>query len=294
VRLSPSDLAVLADRASAAALRVGRWIATVRPAHVSVKSPTSSPAAAIVTDVDRQAESMLVADLSDTLAEFELGLLTEEQADDRSRFARDHFWCIDPLDGTLPFTEDRFGYAVSVALVSRDGEALLGVVHDPRSDTLLRAVRGGEVDPSIDLAERLGVSRDDNTLALYCDRSLLASQALPAVRHALETVAARRKLRNVAIKDGAGAVMNACQVLADPPACYLKFPTDGPGGGSLWDFAATSCLLGEAGASARDFYGQPLDLNRPDSTFLNHRGILVCSDARLATELWQALIPAPR
>lgn len=79
--------------------------------------------------------------------------------------------------------------------------------------------------------------------------------------------------------------MNACWVLEQSPACYFKFPKPENGGGSLWDFAATACLFNQAKAQASDIYGQPLDLNRPDSTFMNHRGILFCTDNDLAQQI---------
>ena len=78
--------------------------------------------------------------------------------------------------------------------------------------------------------------------------------------------------------------MNACGVLTTPPACYFKQPKPS-GGGSLWDFAATACLFAEAGAIATDVHGGPLDLNRADSTFLNHRGVLFATDETLAHQL---------
>ena len=41
----------------------------------------------------------------------------------------------------------------------------------------------------------------------------------------------------------------------------------------------------ELGAVASDVYGQPLDLNRADSTFMNHRGILFTTDQALARDM---------
>ena len=76
--------------------------------------------------------------------------------------------------------------------------------------------------------------------------------------------------------------MNACWVLEKAPACYFKFPKPEDGGGSLWDYAATASLFHEAGAVASDIYGKPLDLNRPDSTFMNHRGVLFTNNHDMA------------
>ena len=55
---------------------------------------------------------------------YDLALLTEELEDDGSRHVKDYFWCIDPIDGTLPFTQKKPGYGVSIALVARDGASV--------------------------------------------------------------------------------------------------------------------------------------------------------------------------
>ena len=67
--------------------------------------------------------------------------------------------------------------------------------------------------------------------------------------------------------------MNACSVLENFPACYFKFPKSKNGGGSIWDFAATTCIYQELGLPATNFEGGKLDLNRKDSTFMNHQGV---------------------
>ena len=83
--------------------------------------------------------------------------------------------------------------------------------------------------------------------------------------------------------------MNALHVLENSPACYFKFPKPEEGGGSVWDFAATAAIFNECGAAASDFHGEALELNRADSTFMNHRGVLFAPDAALAEEIGRLL-----
>lgn len=68
--------------------------------------------------------------------------MTEESPDNRERLKKDFFWCIDPLDGTLPFIESTSGYAVSIALVAHDGTPYIGVIYDPVEQVLYHAVKG--------------------------------------------------------------------------------------------------------------------------------------------------------
>ena len=88
---------------------------------------------------------------------------------------------------------------------------------------------------------------------------------------------------------GSGAVKNACQVLDYHAACYVKLPKSEDGGGSIWDFAATVCIVSEAGGWASNIHGQALELNRQDSTFMNHQGVVYASNERIARYLIETL-----
>jgi fructose-1,6-bisphosphatase/inositol monophosphatase family enzyme len=78
--------------------------------------------------------------------------------------------------------------------------------------------------------------------------------------------------------------MNACLALSNPPGGYVKFPSHS-WGGCLWDFAATACIVAEAGGTVTDINGDRLDLNRPDSVRMNHRGVVFATDPALADHL---------
>lgn len=258
-------------------------IAGSRPLDVQHKRGSDSLAAQVVTDIDRRSEGIIVDFLAPTLDRFDLGLLTEERHDDRSRLTTDHFWCVDPLDGTLPFIEGLPGYAVSIALVSRSGTPMIGVVYDPIEDVLLHAISGAGV-----FIDRRSSSFDTEprgeVLSVFADRSFHTRDDHDAVVDALEQIAHELGLAGLRMQPAAGAVMNACGVLRNSPACYFKYPTRG-GGGSSWDVAATACLFHEGGAVATDMFGGPLDLNRAGSNSMSHRGVLFASDELLAQRI---------
>ena len=280
MKLELADLQQLADVAVAAALEAGQAIAASRPEQIEHKDAGDSPSSQVVTEVDRRAEGILVRHLTPTLEPFDLALLTEETEDDRARLVADHFWCVDPLDGTLPFVEGLAGYAVSIALVARDGTPLIGVVHDPVTGTTFAALRGGGAtrDGLPWSPDRSGRS---DALALMSDRSFRARDDHDDVLAAVTAMAADLGLAVEEVPTPAGAVMIALEVLERAPACFFKFPKLS-GGGSLWDFAATACIFDEVGAVATDIHGDPLDLNRDDSTFMNHRGVLFATDDQVA------------
>jgi fructose-1,6-bisphosphatase/inositol monophosphatase family enzyme len=285
VILSPHQLSELCALAEEATREAGELIARSRPSRIEHKPEGgSSPASTLVTEIDRQAEALILNILAPSLKKLDLGVLTEEQPDDGQRHHKDYFWCIDPLDGTLPFVEGTPGYAVSIALVSRTGESVVGVVYDPVNAVCYSAARGLGIARN-ESPWRPGSAARGSRLSLYLDRSAARAPYFDELKQQLALAAQTLGLEGFDIHIGSAAVMNACQVLEHPPAGYFKFPKPSPGGGSLWDFAATARLFHEAGAIATDFHGAPLDLNRPDSTFMNHRGVLFASDEAVAERI---------
>ncbi len=283
MKLEPTDLLALADVAVAAADEAGRMIASTRPEQVEHKEAGDSAASQVVTEIDRAAEEIIVGHLRPTLEPYELALLTEETEDDRARLEADHFWCVDPLDGTLPFVEGVPGSAVAIALVRRDGTPLIGVVHDPRTATTIRAVSGdGVLRNGRSWAPNL--SQTDGRLALLADRGMLARPDHDELVASVAAAATSLGLALEVVPTPAGAVMIALEVLERAPACFFKQPKKS-GGGSLWDFASTACIFAEVGAVATDIHGDPLDLNRADSTFMNHRGVLYATDESIAAAI---------
>lgn len=259
-----------------AAETAGKMIARTRPQNVQRKEGGESLASQVLTEVDEKSQQMILEILAPTFAEFDLALLTEESEDDHSRFEKEFFWCIDPIDGTLPFIDGIPGYSVSIALVARDGTPHIGVIYDPVEHNCWHAMKGGGIFKN----GQPWLFRDHGSrLQLITDRSFKNHPRFFQCLEKLELDEAAQ------VRMTGGAAMNAIWVLENAPACYFKFPKVGKGGGSLWDFAATACLFEEAGAVATDFFGDPLDLNRADSTFMNHRGILFATDDELAQKI---------
>ncbi len=285
MNLTDHDLIHLAEWAIAAAKKAGKHISETRPLNVERKEGGDSLASQVVTEVDQQSQDMVLEVLEPTLSKFDLALLTEESPDDGGRLEKDYFWCIDPIDGTLPFIEGVPGYAVSIALISREGVPQIGVVYDPVEHTLYHAVRGQGAfrnsNPWAIEQDRAHRSR----LHLIIDRSVTEEPRYPQVVAELEKIAVEMGLQSLETITHGGGVMNACWVLEHAPACYFKFPKPQEGGGSFWDYAATACIFTEIGAVATDMHGNPLDLNRADSTFMNHCGILFATDPELARHI---------
>ena len=293
MKLTNDHLAELSQIAINAAKAAGQLIAHCSQEQkgaisVSYKSGVDNLAAQVITEVDLKCETLILSYLESTLDRFELALLSEESEDNRQRLSKDYFWCIDPLDGTLAFSRSQPGYSVSIALVSQEGIPQIGVVYDPASQTLYSAIRGGGAMRN-GKAWKIGDSSNDNDaglnktnpLTVPCDHSFVARDDFEKIFERFETKARMLGYNDLVIEEGAGAVINAIKVIEQAPACYFKLPKPQPGGGSLWDFAATACIFNELGAFVSDANNQALDLNRKDSTFMNHRGVIYASNESL-------------
>ena len=282
MQLTNIDLLTLAEVAEQAARAAGKIIseATQQPIHVEYKASGEHLASQVVTEVDRNCEALIRTTLQSSIERYDLAVLGEETEDDGLRLIKDYFWCIDPLDGTLAFTESKPGYAVSIALVSRVGEPLIGVVFDPVTATLYSAVKGnGTFRNGTKLALR---SADKNEkLLVPIDRGLAKQHEYTRFIDMLADWAERHGYEGVEFIHDAGAVINACKLLESASGCYFKLPRESLGGGSLWDFAATTCLYNEIGAHVSDYQSNKLNLNHAQTTFMNHCGVFFATDTIL-------------
>ncbi|TCI01709.1 inositol-1-monophosphatase [Corallincola luteus] len=304
--LSIQELKLLLVYASKAATAAARYIQSFDRSALQVQDKVGgdSLASQVVTQVDIACEQLIKQHLQPSCEQWQIALLGEESADEyghaqHPRLTKDYFWCIDPLDGTLPFIEGGAGYAVSIALVSKLGQPLLGVVAHPSSNSLYQGVvcgsehllyknglpwqpkgiGGSQVHNLFPATEQ---DHSQPILSCFFDRSFVQQANFKILMSRFEQQVQSLGYSAINIADDAGAVMNAIQVLEHPSACYFKLPKTYPGGGSLWDFAATAAITSAADGWVSDIHGAPLDLNRRDSNFMNHRGVLYATDSRIA------------
>ena len=298
MKLTVFQLEQLLQLATDAALKAGTFINSVDRSSLLVhsKQAGSSLSAQVVTQVDLDSQAIILEILQPTIQQYDIALLTEENASEEdvathARFNKDYFWCIDPLDGTLPFIEGGSGFAVSIALVDIAGNPIIGVVHNPSTGDTYQAINA---QPQTSIVLKNGSpwqperhEEYSHSLSLYIDRSFQQDPRYPAVLEQLTVFSKQQGLVLQVIKTN-GAVMNAIGVLENAPACYLKLPKAQLGGGSLWDFSATAAITqalsnkylassSQACGGVSDYQGAPLDLNRSDSNYMNHKGVLYSS-----------------
>lgn len=259
--------------AEKAAVKAGLFIQSESSfAHeVLRKNGGSSLSSQVVTKVDIESQRIILDMLDASINKYDFGLLTEESEDNGSRFSKDFFWCVDPLDGTLPFTEGRDGYAVSIALVSMYGETVVGVVYDPFNENLYSTSKGAGVKKN---GSQWNPTKKQDQFTFCLNRSLLNKPEYPALKNKIVEIAGGKAIEE---KTHGGSVMNAIWVLKGAPGIYTVVPKKEAGGGSIWDFAATVCIYNELGLPAKNAFGNALRLNDHATSFMNTQGILMAS-----------------
>ena len=257
----------LLDVARTACLKAGRYIQSQRGASLEVSSKGfSSLATDVVTQIDIEAQRIILEELQSSIDLYDLGVLAEEGDQNDSRLQKHAFWTIDPLDGTKFFIDGQSGFATSIALVSRDGKTILGVVYDPIKENLFEVVVGQGVKLNRQSLTASVKKADKSTrITWFADHSLKGHPSF-------ERFGEEFNLQFVG-----GAVTNILRLITVSNSCYCKAPKPELGGCAVWDLAAVSLMLMEMGGTATFYDGSPLHLNREKSIFHNDVGLVFVS-----------------
>lgn len=152
------------------------------------------------------------------------------------------FWCLDPLDGTNNFHHGMPLYAVSLALMQPDG-AQIGLIFDPVRNESFSAEQGGGL--------RINGQNFRPHLQVHNMKECLASVDFKRL-----TPEARQKfMRNMPFKSqrNIGTCALEWAWLAAGRIQLLLH-----GGEKLWDYAAGTLLVSEAGGNSCSFDKKPV------------------------------------
>jgi myo-inositol-1(or 4)-monophosphatase len=235
----PLELAELLGLAVDLAHRAGGIVQDGRSGDMTVAA--KSTPTDLVTGVDRAAERYLVEQLH---ARRPGDAVLGEEGADRAGSSGMR-WLLDPIDGTINFVYGVPQYAVSVA-AERDGETLVGCVHNPVSGETFMAVRGaGSWLGSRRLTATGPASSLEHAVlgtGFSYDAGQRASQGR-VLAGVLPRVANVRRL--------GAASLDLCFVAAGRLDAYYEQ------GLAPWDMAAGLLVAQEAGAVVSGLHGRP-------------------------------------
>lgn len=229
------NVAIKAARAAGAIInRAALDIESVRVAQKQVND--------FVTEVDRAAEEAIISTLLTAYPGH--GILAEESGQEHGAKNSDYVWIIDPLDGTTNFIHGFPVYCVSIAL-SFKGKIEHAVVYDPTRNDLFTATRGRGAFLN---ERRIRVSKRTQL------KDSLISTGFP-FRPGDNFRTYMRMFneitqRTAGVRRPGAAALDLAYVAAG--FCDGFFET----GLSIWDVAAGSLLVTEAGGLIGNFTGE--------------------------------------
>ena len=186
------------------------------------------------------------------------GVLGEEASFDTDRPL---LWVVDPLDGTMAYSQGLPNSVFSLALVEK-GETIIAVVSDPFTDRLYWATKNGGAFVN---GTELHVS-DQHELGpkTYID---IAAHFMLKDFDALKTMALLAG-KGVKVTKSFTAISNALPVATGQHAASLVF-LEHP-----WDGAAVSLIVAEAGGKVTDLAGNVRLWNKPGDGFVVSNGLV--------------------
>lgn len=228
-----------------------------------------------VTEADRVANDLIVNGLQREFPDD--GILAEESVDTGHRLGKQRVWMIDPLDGTTGFIDGNGDFAVQIGL-AQNGEAVLGVVYQPVTGVLYRAVRdqGCWIERPNFMPERAKVSTQNELHLMRLAAS--RSHRSPRMDRVVNAFAVKQEVRRGSVGIKVGLI---CEQQCD---LYVHLSPRT----KQWDTCAPEIILHEAGGQITDLFGQRLRYNVPE---VQNRNGLVASNGVAHEKILAALDP---
>ncbi|MEG0719409.1 MAG: inositol monophosphatase family protein [Comamonas sp.] len=229
------NVAIKAARAAGALInRAALDVESVRVAQKQVND--------FVTEVDKAAERAVIETLLGAYPDH--GILGEETGTEFGNKNSDFVWIIDPLDGTTNFIHGFPVYCVSIAL-SFKGKIEHAVVYDPSRNDLFTATRGRGAFLN---ERRIRVSKRTQL------KDCLISTGFPFRPgdnfRAYMRMFAEITQRTAGVRRPGAAALDLAYVAAGFTDGFFE------SGLSIWDVAAGSLLITEAGGLVGNFTGE--------------------------------------
>jgi 3'(2'), 5'-bisphosphate nucleotidase len=233
------------------AREAGAAILDLYEGPLQIEQKTSADDREPVTQADRLANEIIVARLQREFPDD--GILAEESIDTSHRLDKGRVWMVDPLDGTTGFIDGNGDFAVQIGL-AENGVCVLGVVYQPLTGVVYRAVRGCGT-----WIERTGFKPEQGRVSNQREISnmrLAASRShrSPRMDKVVQALGLREEILrgSVGIKIGL-IVEQQCDLYV-----HLSPRT------KQWDTCAPEVILREAGGRITDLFGRALRYNHVD------------------------------
>jgi myo-inositol-1(or 4)-monophosphatase len=225
----------------------------------------------LLTEADLAADQRIQEKLRENWSE--ISFLSEEMELEQQQQllqSTDQLWCLDPLDGTSNFAAGLPLFATSLALI-KNGEVIIGITYDPLRDEIFSAVKGqGAFLNSERLSCKPSGFNLDKAVAIVDLKRLKPKLAQQLMRNA-----PYKSQRNLG-----ACVLEWAWMAASRGHAYLH------GGMKLWDLAAGTLILSEAGGYASTLEGETVF-----RASMTPRSVVISPDKELFSQ-WMAYLNA--
>jgi len=206
--------------------------------------------------------------IKESLLQTGIPILSEEDADDKSRMDSDKVWIVDPLDGTQDFVNKTGEFTVMVGLVENQ-IPVMGLVYWPTEKKLYFAENGfgafcHESEGWMKISVR-GIEEIAESLALVSRHHLSDKE--------------KKMLELLEIKNTAsiGSSLKVMEIASGRADIYLTSTNKM----KQWDTAASHCIISEAGGKMTDISGNELIYNTES---VNHENGLLVTNGTIHVE----------
>lgn len=220
----------------------------------------------LLTEADLSADEQIHKALADLYPEIDF-LSEEMQVSEQEALLEtsENLWCLDPLDGTSNFAAGIPLFATSLALFVK-GEVKIGITYDPIRDEMFSAVKGQGAwlngEPLVCHASGFALNK---TIAIVDFKRLT-----PDLTQRLLNNAPYKSQRNLG-----SCVLEWAWMAANRGHLYLH------GGMKLWDLAAGTLILKEAGGYSCTLEGE--EVFKPS---MQVRSVLISPD-KVLFDAWK-------
>ena len=199
----------------------------------------------VVTEYDRRVQDLLLERLSAACPGARFFCEENDRHDD---LLAEHLFIIDPIDGTMNFVRGMNHSCISVAY-HRRGEPAAAAVYNPYMDEMFTALSGGGAFLN---GRPIHATEEPLSETLVCCGTAPYREDLIGETFRLLELAYRGSLD---IRRQGSAELDLCSVAAGRAGAYCELSL------SLWDYAAGSLIVREAGGVCTRVDGSALPFN---------------------------------
>ncbi len=205
-----------------------------------------------VTQADIESQSLIRRMIENEFPDHDfLGEESSGRIPHSSKATKEFCWIVDPLDGTTNYIHQLRSFSVSIALRYRS-QIVVGCVRDPILDETYTAVLGGGAELNNVPINASGATSGNGALVAVSLPNHLARDSEELKQLVNLLVDSRATIRRLG-----SAALNLCYVACGRLDAYWAASA------KIWDLAAGSLILSEAGAPMRHVSGRPFDWNDP-------------------------------